>query len=590
MSINGRATWEEDMNEVDISKEEIKKWLDQYQNQIRSDAEELLDMQMPEVNEELFAIFEKTGSRIEYEEVYCERRKFLSVFGCMSILEPAEKHRRKLETVIRNICEEECWALPAHVNRASDLDWRNRVDLLASETANILAELSTLLREKLSNDIHVLIRENVQKRIFDPYLSKKPYATWENCEMNWNSVCNGNIGGAAIYLLQDKPEVLNQLLERVCDNLVHYLNGFSKEGVCKEGLSYYTYGFSFFVYFADLLSRYTEGKIELLNTEKCKKIAQFQQKAFFPSGRTLSFSDGNSRDRYRMGLTCYLAQHFESVKVPPIACAADPDADKYVRFASIYRDIFWTKKYLETETCEEAGKDDNIFLSEAQWGICHGASGGGMACKGGNNNEPHNHNDVGNFCYLVGDEMLLTDLGAGEYTWKYFSDKRYEILCNSSLGHNVPMIDGLGQQSGEEYACDSFVQEEKGTFVIHYASAYGNHKIKDLVRSLKYCSDTEVLEVTDTLQAEENLQPVCIKENLVTQYLPVIDDNEIRIQGSRYGCRIVILEGADTIRVEQEEHADRNGVKTEVYRILWDVPASKATEIRCHFRVIGYCI
>nr|MCR5754880.1 heparinase [Acetatifactor sp.] len=223
-----------------MNKEDIKNWLDRYQNQIRSDAEELLDMQMPEVSEELFAIFEKTGSRIEYEEVYCERRKFLSVFGCMTILDSAEKYRRKLEAVIRNVCEEECWALPAHVNRASDLDWRNCVDLLASETANILAELSTLLRERLSDDIHILIRENIQKRIFDPYLSRKPYATWENCEMNWNAVCNGNIGGAAIYLLQDKPEVLNQLLERVCDNLVHYLNGFSEEGVCKEGLSYYT--------------------------------------------------------------------------------------------------------------------------------------------------------------------------------------------------------------------------------------------------------------------------------------------------------------------------------------------------------------
>lgn len=56
-----------------------------------------------------------------------------------------------------------------------------------------------------------------------------------------------------------------------------------------------------------------------------------------------------------------------------------------------------------------------------------------MAAKGGNNGEPHNHNDVGSFFYLVGDEMLLTDLGAGEYTKEYFHEGRYRILCNNSL-------------------------------------------------------------------------------------------------------------------------------------------------------------
>lgn len=568
----------------------IKNWLNKYQDEIRKSAEELLVMPMPEINEELFAIFERTGSRIEYENVYCERRKYLSIFGCMSILDNTAEYIQNLEMVIKNICKEECWALPAHVSREKDPDWRNCVDLLASETANILAELSTLLGDRLSDDVHRIIRENVEKRIFRPYLSRQPYADWENCEMNWNSVCNGNIGCAAIYLLQDKPDVLNSLLERICGNLVHYLDGFSEEGVCKEGLSYYTYGFSFFVYFSDLLYKYTGGKNNILSSSKCKKIAEFQQKCFFPSGRTLSFSDGNSHDKYRMGLTCYLAQHFEAVKLPPIACAAGPDADKYVRFTSIYRDIFWTKKYLEEEKREEIEKNENIFLQEAQWGICHGTSGGGMACKGGNNDEPHNHNDIGSFCYLVGDEMLLTDLGAGEYTWKYFSDQRYDILCNSSLGHNVPVINGQGQRNGSEYVCDSFSQEEKGEFVIHYASAYGNKNVKDLMRSLKYCYDTEVLEVTDMMKSEVDIQLVCMRENLVTQYPPVIEGNTIKIQGIKYGCRIVVLEGMSTILVEQDEHADRNGMKTDVYRISWEIPMSTITERRCQFHVMGYSV
>ncbi|MFR6332585.1 MAG: hypothetical protein ACLUOI_29915 [Eisenbergiella sp.] len=75
-----------------------------------------------------------------------------------------------------------------------------------------------------------------------------------------------------------------------------------------------------------------------------------------------------------------------------------------------------------------------------------------MAAKGGNNGESHNHNDV-KLPASGGDEMLLTDLGAGEYTRDYFSEKRYEILCNHSFGHSVPVIDGKGQKEGTEYAC-----------------------------------------------------------------------------------------------------------------------------------------
>ena len=72
-----------------------------------------------------------------------------------------------------------------------------------------------------------------------------------------------------------------------------------------------------------------------------------------------------------------------------------------------------------------------------------------MAVKGGTNQEPHNHNDVGSFFYVLGSDMLLEDLGAGEYTADYFGEKRYHIFCNSSFSHNVPILCGMGQYAGD---------------------------------------------------------------------------------------------------------------------------------------------
>ena len=72
-------------------------------------------------------------------------------------------------------------------------------------------------------------------------------------------------------------------------------------------------------------------------------------------------------------------------------------------------------------------------------GNCNWKASDAFAIKGGNNGEPHNHNDVGSFLYFIGEEEIISDLGAGEYTKAYFGPERYSVLCCSSRGHSVPI-------------------------------------------------------------------------------------------------------------------------------------------------------
>ena len=133
--------------------EELRTFLDQYVGCIRKNAEEMMDKAMPEADEELFSLYEKTGNRLRYEEVYFTRRKYLAVFGCLAILDGAETYVKKLVEVLKGICAEECWALPAHVHRDVDPDWRVCVDLFASETAQALAEIISLAGDVLPEDV-----------------------------------------------------------------------------------------------------------------------------------------------------------------------------------------------------------------------------------------------------------------------------------------------------------------------------------------------------------------------------------------------------------------------------------------------------
>ena len=354
-----------------------------------------------------------------------------------------------------------------------------------------------------------------------------------------------------------------------------------------EGLDYFTYGFGYYAGFADMLYRYTDGRTDLLSQEACHRIALFQQKCYFPSGRTLSFSDGSTGSCYQMGLTCFLAGRYPDMVIPPVECARSFEGDSCFRFMHNLRDVLWTEGYLKTlegkeQSSPEAAAPKVMVLADAQWNIAHGKSGGGMACKGGHNGEPHNHNDVGSFLYLLGGDMLLTDLGAGEYTKQYFGPQRYDILCNSSFGHSVPILDGNGQKTGAEYGCGSFAADGRGGCEIHFAGAYGDSRVRDLKRSFSYDPDTEVLEITDELEAETD---VPMRENLVTQFVPAIRDNRVWIQGETYACVVETGEQTGGFVIEEKKHSSHKGVLESVYCISWEVPAQEGQTGRRKCRI-----
>ena len=80
---------------------------------------------------------------------------------------------------------------------------------------------------------------------------------------------------------------------------------------------------TYFTGFAEQLLEFTKGKEDLFANPKVEKIAGFQQKCYFGNGRTLSFSDGNSKEHFRAGLSSYLAMRYESVRLPSFSLAAD---------------------------------------------------------------------------------------------------------------------------------------------------------------------------------------------------------------------------------------------------------------------------
>lgn len=578
----------------------MKVFQEQYKHQIKQLADDMRNKTMPPLSEELFALFETTGNRLNYENVYFERRKFLAVFGIASYMLKQPADVEKLEEVLQEICREECWALPAHVNRRENPAWRLSVDLFAAETAQALAEIVTLVGEgangadgsgktpRLSTGICATAKSEIERRVLIPFEQNRQ--GWECSDHNWNAVCGGAIGSAALHLLSGKEEErLEQLLQRICHSLDFYLDGFREDGACMEGIGYFTYGMTYFTGFAEQLLRYSKGKINLFAKEKVRNIAEFQQKMYFKSGQTVSFSDGDRRAKFRMGLTAFLAGQYDTVKLPDRKFACNFETDPCYRFMGLLRDYEWTKETddwiaagSECRKAEDDGKTvarDTLgvprhdILPYAQWSICESNGGAAFAIKGGHNGEPHNHNDVGSFLYLIDGEQLICDLGAGEYTAEYFGPGRYGILCNSSEGHSVPIVCGTFQKDGRKYKAARFEADGIGNTKIEFSEAYAEGLIEQLTREASFSFEDGGLTVTDlfTIPVGTKEKTMYFTENLVTQGTVILQKNTVLIQGKHASCRVQIMEKAENLRVLDKIHFNHEGEQETVRLIQWDV-------------------
>lgn len=578
--------------------QELQEFWIQYKKQIAEEANVLLNKSMPAITEMLYEIFEETGSRMEFEEVYFGRRRFLAVFGLEALVEEQEtgtvsqRTLQKLTEVIEETCREECWAIAAHINR-NDANWRRTVDLFAAETAQTMAELADRLQKFLPKELHAKMVNNVENRVLEPFFSTEvgQYG-WENADHNWNAVILGSIGSASLHLKREQPKELEQCVERVCNSLSYYVDGFAEDGTCMEGLSYFTYGMTYFVNFAQELYAYTKGTKDLLcgawgtfkeeNQDKRERMASFQSKCYFRDGRTISFSDGSSHDKFRVGLSCVLAGRFAQVKMPPMKQAAGLLDDTCYRFAALKMDLFEIPNYIELLT--ESGRKENKVdaesrfqvLPDAQWCIAESENGVGMACKGGHNGEPHNHNDTGSFLYESKGVFFLTDLGAGEYTKEYFGENRYDILCNNSYGHNLPIVAGQGQKAEDDYRCTAFwtgTQKKESQVCMELAKTYPHELLQSFQRKLNFSLETGCLKVQDHFSFFQGKEDKCF-ENLVTQVKPEVQGNQIIITQNGASAVITIADVQETsqIVVRAATHSNHSAQTEPFYMIQWQVP------------------
>ncbi|MEO3946662.1 heparinase II/III family protein [Gorillibacterium sp. CAU 1737] len=530
----------------------------------------LLNSPAPVLSYARFALFAERGSRLEYERVYFEQRRRMNTFALLALLLPdhpnREEHRAALLESLWSVCSEFTWCLPAHVDPARS--FTGEIDLFAAETGFSLAELSVLLGDQLPPFLRARMEELVEERLFRPFLEGGPYG-WEEAEHNWSAVCAGSLGSAALLLLKDENR-LRRILLRTEKSMSAYLRGFDDDGACLEGLGYWNYGFGYFVYYADLLDRRTSGERNWFHEEKVKRIAGFQQVAFLGGRAAVNFSDADPFASVSIGLSHYLANKLPNVQAPPASLRAPYTEDACSRWAPAFRSLLWKSR----STGETDWPPGSWYLPDARWWISrvHTRAGTfGFAAKGGHNGEPHNHNDLGHFLIVARGEVLLADLGCGEYTRDYFGEGRYAYACNGSQGHSVPIMNGQLQMPGIAFSApvaEAVCGEHEDLFSVELAGAYPGSGVRSLKRTWRWeKEELPRLTLLDSFCSDDGL-PVNLTERFVTRIPPMVEASGIRLMG-KCGLSIRMTYDAErwTPEVTERTFRDHEGADAVWYTV-----------------------
>ncbi len=452
------------------------------------DAAKLLGRPLPAWNDDLYLDFSRTGARKPGERMMSARRGRLTPLVWAEGVESQGRFIPEIARMLREYLAEPTWTLAAHDRGLGSFrGTAYEIDLASSATAFELAQALWLLGDRLDPAVRADVIAAIETRVFAPFratLRTGKGNGWIRATHNWNPVCLAGTVGAALACLPDRADraLFATAGER---HSRHYLDGFTRDGYCSEGIGYWNYGMINYVLLREHLRQATGGRIDLFEDPRVRNAALFGLRIEIADGQFPAIADcrsgsGPSAEILRycsLALGLGLRRH---------EAAWDPMSPRNLTTAMM--EVF-AKPAAPAVPNGAAGDSLGLrtWFDEAGLLVCRPAAGEaarlGSALKGGHNAEHHNHNDIGSYGLVLNGRFVTGDPGGPSvYTARTFSKDRYTLPALSSLGHPVPRIAGVLQIPGRQAAAKvlrTAFTDAADTLALDLASAY---PVKGLAR------------------------------------------------------------------------------------------------------------
>ncbi|MCF3651040.1 heparinase II/III family protein [Synoicihabitans lomoniglobus] len=482
------------------------------------------------------------------------------------------------------------------VHPNNDLERRNlrqetrEIDLVTAHHAAHYAAMLHVLGARLPEALQQRMRAELHLRAFEPLRRRLETGHdvywWVDVTHNWNSVCLACLVQAAAACL---PANERAWWFATGEMLVKYFReSFNNDGFCTEGVGYWGYGVSNYIFISEMFRLGTGGLVDLFDEPKMSRVALFPDRSEIEPGLFPTFADCRLGTKPLLWARHWLDNRRGAALETSAELPGTPDAFATMRLGSFSEPTLWmfhthnpnaprgTRRPLGLRHWFE---DSSLLI--ARPGATTGRRFSGTFL-GGNNGVNHNHNDLGTFTVCLDGRALIVDPGMETYSMRTFSEHRYDSQLLNSYGHPVPRVAGRLQEAGAEWqtrVLETEFTDDVDRVVFDLKRAYDVPTLRRLEREFIYDRTGDgSISIVDTVEFSE---PADFESVLITF-------GEVDIQGNRIVLRDsgsaitadVEITGAnlaiDTDTINQPPHPQRLALRC-------DRPVTHAV-VRTHLR------
>lgn len=506
------------------------------------------------ISDAIYRRANKEGNRGIYKPRYYRTMDRLEKYIIGESIENKGRFIPQIEVYIDSIMTMKSWMHPNHDDNENTVLEGKRVsiDLGARKFGLVLALADALLEDKLPDSLRKEITAQLKWRITDSYLKsckeiKSKSNHWIRSTSNWNSVCTSGTIFTTIVASEKSDERI-AAIGCALNSMVHYLSGFGDDGYCSEGTGYWNYGFGHYLYLAEILDDYTDGRINLFEfnkPNKLSKVANFPETFQIHEGMYAPFADGVTRIKPGSDNFAYAiaAKHYGSKK-----------PSKFIPDEGVQTLVVWKDGDDYTSTKDDKSKlpeytyfdDFGIVISRGQQ-----ENPFSIAIKTGHNAENHNHSDVGSYVVVLDQDYVAGDIGAPSYTAGAFSKNN---PARSSWGHPVPRINSTLQSNGREFqgkVLAASFNRSVDSVRMDIKPAYELEILNKLERTMVNNKLGEgAITITDNFEASE---PVRFGTSIMVNVAyEIVDNNTLIINSENQKVKVEITSVGGNVTIKDE--------------------------------------
>ncbi|MBN2308549.1 MAG: heparinase II/III family protein [Candidatus Hydrogenedentes bacterium] len=337
-------------------------------------------------------------------------------------------------------------------------DWNPSHFLDVGEMTAALAIGYDWLYEGLAPDARTTIRDAIIEKGLETSMKGGWWVTTTN---NWNQVCHGGLVIGALAVIEDVPELSEQIIARALENVPGAMHEYQPDGVYPEGPSYWKYGTTYNVLLISALESVLGTDFGLASAPGFAETCEYYLHSTGPTGLFFNFSDCGTRGGISPAMHWFAARREE----PSLLWWEKGELERLVAQDSAAGDsldrtlvflLIWAQPVGDVPAPKQLHwKGDGrtpVAMHRTGWG----PDATFAAIKGGSPGTNHAHMDTGSFVLDMDGVRWGLDLGGQGYhglesrgvdLWnKSQESERWTVFRLNNFSHNTLVIDGQLQR------------------------------------------------------------------------------------------------------------------------------------------------